>query len=87
MKAEEWLEGYERRDGTTNGEDLAAAIIRALLAENAELNAGLVEFSVMQQALKESEQENVELRARVERLQTERDIVSDALDDPEDFRL
>lgn len=39
MKAEEWLEGYERRDATTNGEDLAADIIRALLVENDQLKA------------------------------------------------
>ena len=29
MTAQEWLKGYEHRDATTNGEDLAADIIRA----------------------------------------------------------
>ncbi len=39
MNAKEWLKGYEHRDTTTNGEDLAADIIRALLAENDQLKA------------------------------------------------
>lgn len=33
MGAVQWLEGYEKRDRTTNGEDLAAEIIRNMLAE------------------------------------------------------
>lgn len=39
----------------------APAIIRQLLKENEELSAGLAEFTVMQQALKETREENARL--------------------------
>ena len=39
MTAQEWLDAYGNRGKTTSGEDLAATIIRAQLAENEQLRA------------------------------------------------